>query len=254
MSELAWAASADAAALVVVDEIDDEIDDGAEPSNREIGGDAGHHLQRVRRLGIGEQIVVADGAGRWYLARVSMLGDGSLEVERLGPTWTEPRLHPLLTVAFAPAKSDRGTEVVHQLVELGVDRIVPLITQRAVVRWDGTNGAKAAHRLTRVAREAAEQCHRARVPDVDPPTNLDALLGRTDVLLAERDGHAVEEIALPAGGVWLVAVGPEGGFTPEEREKLAAATRIGIGPHTLRSVTAPVAVAAALAARRSPRL
>ena len=248
MSELAWAASADAAALVVVGEIDDE----REPSDRMIDGDAGHHLQRVRRLGVGEQLVVADGAGRWYLARVSTVGDGSLNAQRLGPTWTEPRLYPLLTIAFTPAKSDRGTEVVHQLVEVGVDRIVPLITERAVVRWDGANGARAAHRLARVAREAAEQCHRARVPDVDPPTKLDALHGRTDVLLADRSGDAVEEIALPAGGVWLVAVGPEGGFTPQEREKLGAATCVGVGPHTLRSVTAPVAVAAALATRRSP--
>ena len=250
MSELAWAASADAVALVLVDGIEDE----REASDREIAGDAGHHLQRVRRLEVGEQLVVADGAGRWYLARVSMVGDGSLSTQRLGLTWTEPRLFPLLTVAFAPAKSDRGSEVVHQLVELGVDRIIPLITQRAVVRWDGANGAKAAQRLARVAREAAEQCRRARVPDVDPPMNLDALHGRTDVLLAERDGQAVEEIALPTGGDWLVVVGPEGGFTPREREKLGAATCVGIGPHILRSVTAPVAVAAALATRRSLRM
>ena len=78
-----------------------------------------------------------------------------------------------MTVAFAPARQDHGTEVVHQLVELGVDEIVPLLTRRGVVRWEGERAHKPLDRLRRVAREAAVQSHRARLPVVAMPCSPD---------------------------------------------------------------------------------
>ena len=248
MTPRGWAAAAPAVALVVVD----DMDASTEESGRSISGPDGHHLQRVRRIAVDEQIVVADGAGRWYLAGVTRSADGLVTVERMGPTHVEPELHPRLTIAFAPAKSDHGNEVVHQLVEVGVDRIVPLIAERSVVRWDGERGARALERLQRIARAAAEQCHRARVPVVEAPAAVGSVAARDGVVVADRDGGSIESIRAAEGGEWCGVIGPEGGFTDAEIALFGAVPRVCVGPHVLRSDTAPIALAAALATRRTP--
>lgn len=246
MTAPAWAASAGARALVFAD----HPGSGADGRVR-IDGPDGHHLQRVRRLEIGERIVVADGVGGWYEASVVGVSDGVIDGERLGPDRIEPVNHPSIAIAFAPAKSDHGTEVVHQLVELGVERIVPILTRRGVVRWTGDRAAKAHERLQRVAREAAMQAHRARIPVVDAPVGIERLTGSPGLVLAEPGGSTVAHLAAPAGGEWLVMVGPEGGFTTEERTMFGPIPTLGIGAHVLRSVTAPVAVGAVLASQRA---
>ena len=158
---------------------------------------------------------------------------------------------PELTVAFAPAKRDHGTEVTHQLVELGVDRIVPLRTERGVVRWDGERGAKQLDRLRRVAREAAMQCHRARIPEV-------ARAG-TPAELADRDRVSCSPIRAArrsAGRHFRTATRGscssvrKAASRPASSPRSARAHVVAIGPHVLRAVTAPAAVAAALAAFR----
>jgi 16S rRNA (uracil1498-N3)-methyltransferase len=239
-----WASSAGARALVFVT----DLPEGAEPCW--IDGPDGHHLQRVRRLGVDERVVVADGTGRWIPTRVAELGDGAIRVEPIGAACDEPVLVPELTVAFAPAKRDHGSEVTHQLVELGVDRIVPLQTERGVVRWDGERGAKQLERLRRVAREASMQCQRARVPEVAAPCSPAELATRRGVVLADPHGQPVSRASLPDGDAWIVLVGPEGGFAPAEITAFGECPRLAIGPHVLRAVTAPAAVAAALASLR----
>ena len=240
----AWAAAAGARALVFAD----APPTGADP--RWIDGADGHHLQRVRRLLVDETVVVADGRGGWVRTRVAEVRDGAIRVVATDEARTEPRPTPELTVAFAPAKRDHGTEVTHQLVELGVDRIVPLRSVRGVVRWEGPRADKHLDRLRRVAREAAMQCQRARIPEIASPCTPAELATRAGVVLADPRGVAVSRASVPDGDAWIVLVGPEGGFEPSEIASLAAAPRLAIGPHVLRSVTAPAAVAAALAALR----
>lgn len=245
MTGTAWAASADARALVVVDTRGDDADvwiDGAD----------GHHLQRVRRLAVDEPIVVADGLGGWYEARVCETRAGAIRVERTGPDRTEPERRPTIAVAFAPARSDHGVEVTHQLVELGVDRIIPLVARRGVVRWEGERAVKPVGRLRRVAREAAMQSHRARVPEVtEPCTVAEVVAGRHGLVVADRTTARLAEVELADVAEWTVLVGPEGGFAPEEREVLAHVACGAVGDHVLRAVTAPVAAAAVLVSRRA---
>lgn len=249
MTPIAWAAGAGARALVLVDERDaasglvDPID---ADSVRWIDGPDGHHLQRVRRLERDEGVVVADGAGLWYLGRIVETRPGGVRVERVGDLHLEPVLRPRLTVAFGPTRADHGVEVTRQLVELGADEIVPLLTLRGVVRWEADRGTKPVERLRRVVREAAMQCHRARVPTVGPPSEMARWHSHPGVLVGARDGRPIPEVVDPSVEEWVVLIGPEGGFAPDELAVVENFLPVAVGPTTLRALTATVAVTAAL--------
>ena len=243
-----FAATAPAVAHVFIDAEDGDLRSDAALS---VHGDDGHHLQRVRRLRVGEAVTASDGRGSWRLCDISEVGDGRVVLVATGPLTVEPSLSPRLTIAFAPAKGDQAATVVHQLVELGVDRVMPITVRRSVVRWDGARGERALARLRRIAREAAMQSRRARLAEVVEGEPLESLARHPGLVVAEPAGAAAQGLAEPVGGEWLVVVGPEGGFDPSERPFFAAAAGLAVGPHVLRAVTAPVAVAAALVGFRS---
>jgi 16S rRNA (uracil1498-N3)-methyltransferase len=235
-----FCATAPAVAHVFVDDVDHDDD-------RWIEGDDGHHLQRVRRLRAGEAVTVSDGRGAWRLTEIAEVGERRLRVTTAGPLVHEPALTPRVVVAFAPAKGDHGSAVVHQLVELGVDAVMPISLRRSVARVDGRYAERARGRLTRVAREAAMQSRRARLPEVRDPEPLAALASHPGLIVATAGGRPAANVAeATPGPEWLIVVGPEGGFDAEERDELAKGSPLGVGPHVLRSVTAPVAALAAL--------
>jgi 16S rRNA (uracil1498-N3)-methyltransferase len=246
---LGFCAAAPAVAHVFVDDGQADIRTDATIA---IEGDDGHHLQRVRRLRAGEAVTAADGLGAWRLCTVEAAADGRVVLAPTGPLMLEPTLSPRLTIAFAPAKGDQAGTVVHQLVELGVDRVMPVALQRSVVRWEAGREDRALTRLRRIAREAAMQSRRARLAEVVPGEPLAALAGHPGLVVADPAGVTAAELGEPAGGEWLILVGPEGGFDPSERSLTATAGRLAIGPHVLRAVTAPAAAAAALVGFRSP--
>jgi 16S rRNA (uracil1498-N3)-methyltransferase len=214
-----------------------------------VDGADGHHLVRVRRLGPGEVVTVADGIGRWRVGAVDAVDGDVLVVRASGPIETEPVGRPRLAVAFAPTKGDQPERVVAALTELGVEEILPVITRRSVVRWSGERAAKQGDRLRRVAREAAAQCRRATLPSVADPAPVASLAGRRGVVIADRDGGPFGATT-PPEGTWTVVVGPEGGLDPEDVRGFGACERMGVGPHILRADTAPIAIAAVLATRR----
>lgn len=240
-----YAASAVAAAHVFVDRIDDDSDLWVE-------GDDGHHLQRVRRLRAGESITASDGHGSWRVCTIAEVGEGRLRLTPTGPLMIEPVLAPRLVVAFAPAKGDSAGAVVHQLVELGVDAVMLITLARSAVRWDGARGDRPRARLGRVIREAAMQSRRSQIPVLLDAVPLADLAGNPGLIVGDPAGEPAAAMELPAGEEWIVLVGPEGGLDPAERELVAAAAHLAVGPHVLRAVTAPVAAAAALAGLRRP--
>lgn len=220
-----------AAAQVLVADVDAPVFDEA----------AGHHLGRVLRLRPGEPVVATDGRGRWRLCRYVPGG-----LEPAGAVEHEPPPQPAVTVAFAPAKGDRPEWVVQKLTELGVDRIVPLVTERSVVRWDGGRRSRALERLRRVAAEAVGQSRRVWVPevtDVRTLDDLDHLAAAPGVALAQPGGGALD----PATTV--VAVGPEGGWG--SGELAAGRPTIGLGPTVLRADTAAIVAGVLLTSRRA---
>jgi len=198
-----------------------------------------HHLDRVLRLRPGAEIVVGDGAGRWRRAR---FGD-PITVD--GDVVVEDRPRPVLTVAFAVIKGDRPEWVVQKLTELGIDTIAPFVAERSVVRWEAPRAARQLERFRAVARGAAMQCRRAWLPSVSPVTGFDAVAALPGAVLAERGGAAL------GPDHHVVLVGPEGGWSPDERSRGLPAVRLG--DHVLRAETAAIAAGVLLAAIRAGR-
>lgn len=236
---LGWAAEAEVAALVLLAEL---------PAETAVGGSDGHHLQRVRRLRCGECLVGADGRGTWRVYEVTGGEPGRLLLSARSELHREPEPGPAIAVAVALTKGGGLDGVVAGLTELGVARVEPVMGRRSVVRWDAARAAKALDRWRVIAREAAMQSRRARLPEIRPLQELTALAGRPGLVVADRSGS--EPAGLPEArpeGI-TVLVGPEGGFDPGELAALGDVPRMAVGPHVLRAEIAPVAVAAALVA------
>ena len=227
------------AAHVFVDDIDVPL---LEP------GDA-HHLGRVLRLRAGERLTASDGRGRWRWCRwphAGGTGPGGVLIdldEDDHKVVAEACPSPTLTVAFAPVKGDRSEWVVQKLTELGVDRIIPLITDRSIVRWEGDRADRQRKRLASVARETAMQSRRAWLPEVAMPVTFAAACGFRGACLADPGGGP-PDLAHPT-----VLIGPEGGWSPAERA--CGLRALGLGPTILRAETAALSVGVLLAALRS---
>ncbi len=224
-----------------------------DPSRPALSTEDAHHLSRVLRLRAGEEVIVSDGAGRW--ARTRWRGGETPGLDALdgapgpggdGAVQFEEASLPALTVAFAPTKGERPEWVVQKLTELGLDRIVPLQSERSVVRWDSDRNAATLARLRRVAREAAAQCRRVRLPEVTDVARFGdlATLGAPGtVVLAQLSGDR------PRDDQVVVAVGPEGGWSAPELG--AGLPTVGFGLSVLRAETAAVMAGALMVSLRT---
>lgn len=209
------------------------VEDLAVPS---IEADDLHHLERSLRLLPGAEISVSDGHGSWQRARLAptaeLLGEPELEAE---PRWP-------LTVAFTPVKGQKPEWIVQKLTELGVQRIVPLVTERSVVRWDDDRRARQFARWPRVIREAAMQSRQVRLPTFgEPRTPAEFVSEVPDARIADPGGEPADS------SVRSVMIGPEGGWSTDER---ALAATVSLPGGVLRAETAAVVAAAILADRR----
>lgn len=204
----------------------------------ELGEREAHHLGRVLRLRAGEEVGVADGAGGWRLGRWT-----GTAVEPAGPAVYEPPPAILVTIGFAVPKGDRAEWAVQKLTEVGADRVIALVAERSVVRWDAARAVRQLDRWRAVAREAAMQSRRVFLPEIlGPWTPAEAAANAGPVALAEPGGDP------PSFDRPAVLVGPEGGWTPQELEVTPA--RTGLGTRVLRTETAAVTAAVLLDALR----
>ena len=162
---------------------------GALDEDVTIDAEAGHHLSRVRRLRGGEAVTAADGDGRWRPYTVVGVRPGAVDLHAEGAPVVEPRLEPRLVVAFALTKGAKPDLAVQKLTELGVDGVTLLSTRRSVPRWDETREEAAVARLRRIAREAAVQCRRARLPEIDGVRPATELRGRAGLVVADPAGE-----------------------------------------------------------------
>lgn len=209
------------------------VDDLEAPA---LSPDDRHHLERVLRLRAGEEVTVSDGAGGWRRCRLGPV------LEPSGPRNLQPRPGPPITVAMAVAKGQRPEWAVQKLTELGVDRIIPLVTARSVVRWPAGATSGPLERWRRVARQAAGQSRRVWLPEVADAAPFAEVSRYPGATLAHPGGRG------PALARPVVLVGPEGGW--DERELQAGLPRARLGPHVLRTETAAVVAGALLCALR----
>lgn len=243
---MGWPADVAASAHVFVESAAELVD------GLDVTGEDGHHLARVLRLRAGETVTVADGLGTWRPYAVGEVTATGVRLEGAGQPAREPVLEPRLAVAFALTKGEKPELVVQKLTELGVDRILPVVGERSVARPEQARAAAMVERWRRIAREAARQSRRARLPIVEELGPLSALAGHPAIVVADRGGETVEALGEAPGGEVLLVVGPEGGLTPDETEGLKPWAGLALGPYVLRAETATIAVAALLASRRRP--
>jgi 16S rRNA (uracil1498-N3)-methyltransferase len=216
------------------------------PGEFVLDGPEAHHLSAVRRFGPGDRVTLFNGDGSEYPAEVVSVGKKSAVLHVLPPVAADRELGFELVVASAIPKGDRADFLIEKLAELGVTRFVPLVTERSVVQPKDAKVEK----FERAVIEASKQCGRNRLMAVDPPQKWEALLARADlpaVRLLLHTGEGLTREVPPAAGA-AVAVGPEGGFTPDE---VAAAAAVGwrpvsLGSRVLRVETAAIAAAARL--------
>ena len=205
--------------------------------------DQSRYLTQVMRLKAGDALLVFNGAdGEWRCVIAEALKKGVVlkAEEQVRPQITGPDVHLLIAVVKKAALEF----AVEKATELGAARIGLVTTRRTQgdrVRMD---------RLEAIAVESAEQTGRLDVPAIDLPARLEALLDGWDekrrLMFCDETGGAPAMAALAAagGGPWAILIGPEGGFAPEERERLRAlpfTTAVSLGPRVLRADTAATA-------------
>jgi len=212
-------------------------------------GDEARHLSRVLRGQPGDEVVVFAGTGVEWPARIVRIARDEVELQLADPSTDPLRAGPRLTLGVALPKGERQKWLVEKLTELGVDRLVPLVTTRGVA--EATEAARS--RLERGVIEACKQCGRNQLLEIAAPQTIAALLA-TDAaglaILADPHAPPLDAAAVRAAGRDIVGlIGPEGGFTGAEIAAVerAGAIRAGLGPHVLRVETAAIALAARLA-------
>ncbi|MFM7207198.1 MAG: RsmE family RNA methyltransferase [Planctomycetaceae bacterium] len=211
-------------------------------------GDEARHLARVMRCTVGDEVVVFDGGGRSWLARVAVTGRDEVVLAIATELPEERPRRASVTLAVALPKGERQKWLVEKLTELGVDELVPLVTRRGVA--EATPAAR--ERLARGVIEACKQCGRDTLLRIAAPRGVDdvvrELIGDALLVVADRDGVPLDAEAVGTRPV-IALVGPEGGFTAEELAAVEAVggRRVSLGPHVLRVETAAIALAARLA-------
>jgi 16S rRNA (uracil1498-N3)-methyltransferase len=220
-----------------------------------------HHLVEVLRVSPNESIAASDGGGAYRMCTLGGTEDLAAATGRsrrkgrsrarasslrtVGPVKSEPAPVERVTVGFAIPKGDRAEWIVQKLTELGVDVIVPLLTDRTVVRLEADDLLRRGERYRRVGREAAAQCRRVRLPEIFDPTKLSTLPMdlATAAVLAEPGARPIPS------GTTAILVGPEGGWSDAELAR--GFDTVEIAEHVLRAETAAVTSAVLLTAART---
>ena len=230
------------------------------PSVVTLAADETRHLRDVLRLREGEEVFVFDGEGKEYRCAIDQIGrDHALLSVSEEVTPQRPESPLRLTLALALLKGEKFDLVVQKATELGVERIVPVVTKLADVRVrDERDATRRTARLRRIALEAAKQSGRARVPQISAPVTFQSVIESTGtddegwhLMFAERDGRGLSEtITQPDRRQQKVTalVGSEGGWTDEEitQARDAGWSVVTLGGRTLRAETAAIAVTALL--------
>jgi 16S rRNA (uracil1498-N3)-methyltransferase len=216
-----------------------------------IEGDDSHHLQRVMRAEIGDEVICSNGVDREALVRITALDKGVVTGMAVHELTMAAEPEAQVWIAQSLPKGDKMETVIQKGTEIGAARFLPFLSERTIVHYDAKKEAKRTERWQKIAKEAAEQAHRNRVPDIVPVLSWKQLLGQAEqvdaawICYEKEDGKQLrtairEALASATKGTFLLAVGPEGGFTEQEIEQAEAAgfVSVSLGKRILRTETA----------------
>ena len=235
----------------------DRLAGAAAGSTIVLDGSEGRHAATVRRVGVGEQVLLADGVGHRAETIVEGVGPGELHL-RVQAITLQPQPDSRFVLVQALAKGDRDGQAIEAATELGVDEVVPWQASRSVVIWRGDRAARSLRKWESIVLAAAKQSRRTRVPVVSEPANHQAVIQRIEeaslaLVLHEEATISLAGLELPSSGDVVLIVGPEGGISPEELSAFVAAGAlvVRLGSNILRSSSAgPAALAVMSAAGR----
>lgn len=216
---------------------------------------AGEHVARVLRLERGHPLILFNGDGREYDATLATLAKRAVTAEVIGVRDADREAPLRLTLVQGIARGEKMDWILQKATELGVARVVPIVTERTEVKLDEERAERRLLHWNQVIAAACEQSGRTRLPQLDPPQRLDRWLGTladtTGLRVALVPGGELTVRALPpvTNGV-IVCVGPEGGLSEHDLALLAQGgfATLHLGPRILRTETAGIAALAALQA------
>lgn len=227
-----------------------------------ITGDDVKHITRVLRLQPGDEVICADGRGNSYLVRLTNLQPDAVVGDMIRKLDEKVESQVNLTLVQGLPKSDKMDLIVQKGTEMGIQRFVPIETERTIVQYDAKKETKRLERWQRIAKEAAEQSHRLVIPELQEVTSFRAWMEREarayDLLLIAYEAEAEQGMrevlqrysvdsphrVIPRS--IAVVIGPEGGLTKEEVDFALkkGARAVTLGPRILRTETAGLVAAA----------
>ena len=232
--------------------VDQPLSVGAEIA---LPDNAAAHLTRVLRLGVGDACVLFNGDGHDYAARITAIGKREVRasIDSVAPVVRESALQ--LVLLQGVARGEKMDLILQKATELGATGFHPLWSQRSEVKLDESRAEKRLAHWRSVVASACEQSGRAEVPVVSAPLALGAVLAALPAgglrLILDPEGElSFSTLSVEASAPVYLAIGPEGGWSENDREQLRAAGFQGLrlGPRILRTETAGLAAIAALQA------
>ena len=231
------------------------VDDPGAFSDRSvvITGEDVNHVKNVLRLKENDELIVSDGRGRDYHCRISGITNEEIVADICDICDNFSELSTEITLFQGFPKGDKMELIIQKTVELGVTRIVPVMTKRTVVKLDDKKAKKKTERYNMIAESAAKQSGRGMIPEVTMPVSFAEAVSMAEKLdmniIPYEEAEGVEYsrnvIKSIKGKKSLgIFIGPEGGFAREEVEKAldAGASAITLGHRILRTETAGMAV------------
>lgn len=213
-----------------------------------IVGDDVHHIVNVMRAKEGEEILVSDGAGRTALAKLVMLSSKEVKAQVLELLDEQCELPIRITIGQGLPKGEKMEWILQKGTELGAYSFFPFSSERTIVKLDEKKEAKKLERWRKIVKEAAEQSHRAVLPEILPPVSFreamkaSSAYTRCAIAYEKEGGTTLHQVLdeLKADDTLLVLIGPEGGFSSEEVgiAESNGFLPISLGPRILRTETA----------------
>lgn len=219
-----------------------------------------HYLRDVLRLKVHDEVVIFDNQENEYTCSITELSKNQATLTVKSRKRAEPQ-HAQIAVACAIPKNDRMDEIVDSLTQLGVATIIPMETERVIVRLDEKRKEARLNRWRKIAQSAAQQSQRNSIPLVESVTSFASVLSHSQdydlklIPTLSGDRRHIREVLTDSARNILVLIGPEGDFTPQETKlaREAGFIPVSLGDSVLRVSTAAIAVMSYISLSSSPR-